>query len=232
MNIGGFQKTSLIDYPEKISSIIFTQGCNFRCGFCYNSSLVIPELFTKPIEEKKIFEFLKKRIDKIEGIVITGGEPTIHEDLSAFIKKIKEMNFLVKLDTNGSNPEMIKKLLKENLLDYIAMDIKAPLIKYEIVTGVKVDPEKIKESIKIIMNSSIEYEFRTTVVKSLLSEKDFEDIGKLVEGCKLYVLQSFMPTETVIDKKYINEKPPEKEFMEKIKKIMEKYVKKCIIRGL
>jgi pyruvate formate lyase activating enzyme len=232
MKIGGFQKTSLIDYPGKISSIIFTQGCNFRCGFCYNSSLVIPELFTKPIEEKKIFEFLKKRKDKIEGIVITGGEPTIHDDLPEFIKKIKEMGFLVKLDTNGSSPEMIKKLLREKLLDYIAMDIKAPPNKYEIVTGIKINLEMIRESIKIIMSSSIDYEFRTTVVKSLFSEKDFEDIGKLIRGCKLYVLQSFMPTETVIDKKYMNEKPPEKEFMEKIKRIMEKYVKKCIIRGI
>ncbi|MEM7816442.1 MAG: anaerobic ribonucleoside-triphosphate reductase activating protein [Candidatus Aenigmatarchaeota archaeon] len=230
MRIGGIQRTSLIDYPEKISAIIFTQGCNFRCRYCYNSKLVLPELFEEPIDEKDILSFLDKRKGKIDGVVISGGEPTIHKDLPFFVKKIKEMGFLVKIDTNGTNAKMIEELINKNLVDYIAMDIKAPIEKYEKITQVSADKNNILKTIEILINSSIEYEFRTTYVKSLLSFDDFIKIGEIIKNAKLYAIQAFLPTKTLIDKSLQNEERPNIEEMNKIAEIMRRYVKKCITR--
>jgi len=191
MKIGGFQKFSLIDYPGKISCIIFTQGCNFRCPWCYNPELVYPEFFVTPLKEEVIFEFLKRRRGKIEAVVITGGEPTIQPDLAEFIEKIKKMNYLVKLDTNGSNPPILKELIKNKLVDYIAMDIKAPPQKYFLLIGKDIDLSLIFESIKVIENSSIEYEFRTTFVPFLLSEDDILKIKKMVKDKGRHRIQRF-----------------------------------------
>ena len=174
IKIGGVQKFSLLDYPDKISAIIFTSGCNFRCGYCHN-----PELFSSNSEwnEERALEFLITRQGKLDGVVITGGEPTIHKALPQFIKKIKALNFLVKLDTNGTNPQMLKDLVQSNLIDYVAMDIKAPLSKYKIITGI--EPIGVKESIEFLLKGKIPYEFRTTALSSQLLIKDFEEIGKL-----------------------------------------------------
>ena len=149
--IAGLQKTTFIDYPEKIACIVFTQGCNFSCGYCHN-----PELFEHKepaLSVQAFFEFLNKRKGKLDGVVITGGEPTLHKDLKEFIKSIKDLGFLVKLDTNGTNPDLLQELFNQNLLDYVAMDIKAPLNKYEQVTRVNVNIEKIQKSINLIKNS-------------------------------------------------------------------------------
>lgn len=192
MIIGGLQKTSLIDFPEKISAIIFTQGCNFRCGYCHN-----PELLNRAdakYSEEEIFEFLKSRVGKLDGVVITGGEPTLQKDLKNFIEKIKDMGFCVKLDTNGTNPEMLEDLIKSNLLDYVAMDIKSSVINYEKTVSVNVNIDNIKKSINLLKNSDIKYEFRTTVLKNLISKEDFEQIGKEIEGAKKYYLQKFVST--------------------------------------
>lgn len=192
MIIGGLQKTSLIDFPEKISAIIFTQGCNFRCGYCHN-----PELLNRAdakYSEEEIFEFLKSRVGKLDGVVITGGEPTLQKDLKTFIEKIKGMGFCVKLDTNGTNPEMLEDLINSNLLDYVAMDIKSSIINYEKTVSVNVNIDNIKKSINLLKNSDIKYEFRTTVLKSLISKEDFEQIGKEIEGAKKYYLQKFVST--------------------------------------
>lgn len=231
MRIGGIQRTSLIDYPRKISTIIFTQGCNFRCRYCYNSKLVLEEFFEKPIEEDEIFSFLEKRKNNIDGVVISGGEPTIHNDLPIFIKKIKEMGFLVKIDTNGTYPKMIEYLISENLVDYVAMDIKASIEKYEKITQVNVDKNNILKTIEILMNSDIEYEFRTTYVKSLLSLDDFIKIGEMIKKAKLYVIQPFLPTKTLVDASLQNEERPSIEEINKIAEIMKKYVEKCEVRG-
>lgn len=182
MKIGGFQKFSLIDYPGKIGCIIFTQGCKFNCSWCHNPELVYPEFFNPPLKEEVIFEFLQRRIGKIEAVVITGGEPTIQPDLAESIERIKEMDYFVKLDTNGSNPSVLKKLIEDKLVDYIAMDIKAPPEKYSLLIGRDIDVSLIFESIKIIENSSIEYEFRTTFVPSLLSQEDILKIKKMVRN--------------------------------------------------
>jgi len=200
MLIGGIQKMTLIDYPAKVAAIIFTIGCNFRCRFCYNTRLVEPKLFKENeiISEKTIFDFLKTRIGKLDAIVITGGEPTLQKDLAVFIRKIKKMGFLVKLDTNGTNPDSLKKLLAEKLLDYVAMDIKNELNRedYQKVVQEDIDIEKIKGSIKILMNSNIDYEFRTTVAPGITKE-NILNIAKYIKGAKKYYLQEFQDMDVI-----------------------------------
>jgi len=228
MIIGGFQKFSLIDYPGKISCIVFTQGCNFRCPYCHNPEL-IPFTPLVKIKEETILSFLEKRKGKIDAVVITGGEPTIHQDLLKFIQKIKEIGYLIKLDTNGSNPEMLEIIINHNLVDYIAMDIKAPLEKYREVIHSVISLEEVKRSIRMIMNSGIKYEFRTTVVKSQLSKEDIINIGKLVEGAELYILQKFIPSKT-LDPNFSNEKTYSDEEFKDLQRKLEKFVCRCLIR--
>jgi len=229
MNIGGLQKFSMIDYPGKLTAIVFTLGCNFRCGYCHNPELVLPEKFNPSLDEEELLKFFKTRIGKLDAISITGGEPTLHQDLPQFIKKIKSLGFLVKLDTNGTNPPMLKKIIDDKLVDYLAMDIKAPLEKYEEVINQKVDLENIRKSIKLIMDSGLDYEFRTTIVKSQLSVADLLKIGELIKGADIYYLQKFIPSKAN-DEKFLKEKTYSDEEFEEIKKDMLKYVQKCEIR--
>ena len=229
MLIGGLQKFSLIDYPGKICAIVFTQGCNFKCPYCHNPELIDPKLFLPTIPEEKIFSFLKKRQGKLDAVEITGGEPTLQPDLIDFIKKIKRLGFLVKLDSNGSNPEILKKIIQLKIVDYLALDVKAPLERYQEITDSNIDPNKIRKTIKLIINSGLDYEFRTTVVKSLLNKKDIEKIGKLIQGAKLYILQKFIATKLLNPKLLKGTGYSDQEF-EKLKDIAKHYVQKCIIR--
>ncbi len=229
MIIGGLQKFTMIDYPDKLAAIVFTSGCNFRCGYCHNPELVLPEKFNPSLDQNEILEFFKTRVGKLDAISITGGEPTLHADLPQFMKQIKDLGFLVKLDTNGTNPEMLKEIIDSKLVDYIAMDIKAPLEKYEEVIVAKIDLESIKKSIKIIMDSGIEYEFRTTIVKSQLSVEDLINIGKLIKGANIYYLQKFVASKAN-DEEFLKKKTYSDKEFEKIKKDILKYVKKCEIR--
>lgn len=217
MIIGGLQKTSLLDFPEKIAAIVFTVGCNFRCGYCHN-----PELINGEAKIEEVFEFLKTRQGKLDGVVITGGEPCLQKDLPEFIKQVKELGFAVKLDTNGSFPEMLEKVLPD--LDYVAMDIKAPLEKYSQIVNVDVDTSKILKSIEILKNGGVDYEFRTTVVKSQLSYEDFEKIGQLIQGAPRYYLQKFVASK-ILDKGLENEKTYSTEEFERIIDILKPYVK-------
>ena len=220
--LAGLQKTTFIDYPEKIACIVFTQGCNFRCGYCHN-----PELFENKepvLSVPAFFEFLNKRKGKLDGVVITGGEPTLHnKDLIEFIKKVKSLGFLVKLDTNGTHPDVLQELLNENLLDYVAMDIKAPLAKYKEITRVDIDTDIIKKSIDIIMNSNVDYEFRTTIVKSQLSFEDLRQIGELIQGAKRYYLQKFLATK-ILDENLMTETSYSDEEFKNLRTILEEYV--------
>ena len=176
MNLAGFTKTSFIDYPGKISSIFFTVGCNFNCVYCHNWQIISgTSLHSKEIE-KKGFEWLEKKKDVIEGVSITGGEPCLQKDLISFISLLKEKGFLVKLDTNGSFPEVVKEVLEKKLIDYIAMDVKAPFSKYSEIVGVDIDISLLKKSIRLIMESGIDYEFRTTAYP-LLSLEDYKEIS-------------------------------------------------------
>lgn len=226
MLIGGLQKSSLVDYPSKICTVVFTIGCNFRCGYCHNPELIKKEEY---ILEEDFFEFIKTRIGKIDAIVISGGEPTLQNDLEDFITKCKALNFLVKLDTNGTNPEVLENLISKGLLDYIAMDIKAPFEKYTNITRRFLDIEKIKKSIEIIMNSGVDYEFRTTVVRSQLSIDDLIKISENIKGAKKYYMQKFVAKD-ILDEKLKNEKTySDTEFYE-IARNLEKNIEKVGVR--
>jgi len=195
MDVKGFIDASFVDWDSKITSVVFLPNCNFRCPFCHNVNLVLrPEtLGTIPMKQLELQLQLQK--DWVDGVCITGGEPTLHADLPEFCQRFKQMGFLVKLDTNGTNPSMLSELMDSNLLDYVAMDIKAPLTaeKYSVAIGVNAKEilKNVKESIETLMESDIDYEFRTTVVPSIHSTKDIEQICLRIAGCKKYVLQKF-----------------------------------------
>ncbi|MEI6660238.1 MAG: anaerobic ribonucleoside-triphosphate reductase activating protein [bacterium] len=193
MIFGGFEKFTLIDYPGHIACMVYTIGCNFRCPYCHNPELVDEDV-TQTYSEEEVLEFLKGKVGLIDGLVITGGEPTMHDDLPDFIRKVKSLGFMVKLDSNGTNPSMLKDLISEKLVDYIAMDIKSPLSKYSQIVSRPVETLAIKESIYLLMTTGVEYEFRTTLIKSLTSPEDIEQIGQEIMGAKRYFLQRFIPT--------------------------------------
>jgi len=225
IDIRGFIETSFLDWDGKITSVVFVPNCDFRCPFCRNSSLIKKIESLPPLDSAVIDEFLSSRQKFIDGVVITGGEPTLQPDLPGYIDHIKSMGFLVKLDTNGSNPKMLGELISRNQLDYVAMDIKAPLDeRYYKVAAANVDLNKIKESIKILIDSGIEYEFRTTVCPAFHNEKDIEDIARVISGAKRYVLQQFVPKDT-LDPEFEKIKPYTKEQLTEIAKTANKYVK-------
>lgn len=199
MRIGGLQKFSLIDYPGKVSAVIFTQGCNFRCPYCHNPELVISSSFQDTIPEEEVISFLFERKDKLQGVVVTGGEPTIQPDLIDFLKEIKSMGFCVKLDTNGSSPDVLKKVIEGGFVDFVAMDIKSPLEKYSKVSGLNINTDNIKESLNIILNSPVDHLFRTTVLKPFLDFDDFVSINDLVKDARRYVLQEFSYQNDILD---------------------------------
>jgi len=231
MHIGGLQKLTLVDYPGKVAATVFLIGCNFKCPFCQNPELVnLEEIKKQPqISEKEFFEFLDSKKGLIDGICITGGEPTIQSDLIDFIQKIREKGFLIKLDTNGSKPEVLSRLVNEHLLDFIAMDIKTSLGKYEKAVGAKFDLEKIKKSVELIKKSGIDYEFRTTVVPGEVEEKDIEQIGKWLKGVKKFALQQFQ-NKKVLDKKFEKIQPYSDEVLKVFKNILGKYINEVELR--
>lgn len=229
--IGGIQKTSLLDFPNKISAIVFTKGCNFNCGYCHNPNLVKPKTQEDIYSTDVFLEFLKKRQGKLDGVVITGGEATLQKDLIPFIKEIRNLGFLIKLDTNGYLPNVVDDVIKQGLVDYIAMDIKAPIDKYSLITRIDVDTSKIEKSIDIIMNSGIDYEFRTTVLKSQLNYNDFENIGKLIKGARKYYLQKFEAKTDILDMSLKYEESYSDIEFQDIIKILKKYIDFVEIRN-
>lgn len=302
MLIGGLQKFSLLDYPGKLSAIVFTQGCNFRCQFCYNPMLVWPAFAPlrgatagepalventagepasnregegsklkyargpvraggAELEQQKVhpiisqddfFVFLKSRAGKLDAVVITGGEPCLQKDLLEFVKKIKALGYLIKLDTNGSYPEILAKLIKGELIDYLAMDLKAPENKYGEITGDKADfnniyPVKssrlagrilpsvklfdgVKKSVKIIKASGLPYEFRTTVVPDLLDKDDIAEMGKIIKGAGLWYLQNFKSQSQLVNKDFMGKVPYNARQMKEMAAIGGEYVKRCEVR--
>jgi len=231
IEIKGVQKTSLLDYPGKVAAVIFVSMCNFRCPYCHNGELVLNEV-KKTIEPKEIIDYLEKKRKWVDGVCITGGEPTMHKGLPDFIKEIKNKGFLVKLDTNGTNPEMVEQLLNENLLDYIAMDIKASLKNYEKAVAVKFNENSIQKTIHLIMNSCIDYEFRTTVVPGLFDESDAEEISVWLKGAKKFCLQQFKNTDKTLDPKFQDVSHYHVDMLEKFKSIISKNIKDVEIRGV
>lgn len=206
MRICGFQKTTLLDYPEHVAATIFLGGCNFRCPFCHNRDLVLHPDEAEPFSEDEILSYLRKRKGILQGVCITGGEPTLSSDLPLFIRKIKELDYLVKLDTNGSNPDMLKQLYRAHLIDYVAMDIKSGLSGYGHVCGLPEMSEQmisnIRESIRFLIKETdalrFQYEFRTTCVAELHTKESFRQIGKLIEGAGKFYLQSYVDSDHIL----------------------------------
>ncbi len=229
MLIYGLQKMTLLDYPGYVACTVFLNGCDFRCPYCHNFELV--DGTAEPLmDEEKFFAFLGKRKGLLDGVCISGGEPLLHRDIDVFIRKIRKIGYKVKLDTNGYHPDMLDKLIDEGLVDYIAMDIKNSFDKYPVTTGIpKTDTSIIKKSISIIMNSGVDYEFRTTVTGGLHEKDDLEKIGKEIQGAKAYFLQQFTMRDTVPDKSLYSPNPQE---MEACLEAARKYVKNAQLRGV
>lgn len=227
MDFVGIDKFSLLDYDENVSVVIFAPTCNYRCPFCHNGDSVLGSNFSIPFED--ILSFLKSRVGLIDAVVVSGGEPTLMNDLEEKIEKIKELGFKIKLDTNGTNPDVLNKLLRKNLINYIAMDIKNSEDKYAETVGVT-NPlmDKIKQSISIIMNSGIDYEFRTTLVAEYHTKESIEEMGQLIKGAKKLFLQKFVDREGVI-KKGLH--PVEEVWASSYKDILSNYVSKVELRG-
>ena len=229
MHIYGIQKMTLLDYPEHVAATVFLNGCDFRCPYCHNFELV--DGTARPLmEEEEFFSFLEKRKGILDGIAISGGEPCLHRELPDFIRRIRAMGFLVKLDTNGYHPEMLSNLIEEHLVDYVAMDIKNSFTKYGTTVGVpNLDTEPVGKSIDILMNSDIDYEFRTTVVKEFHELSDFEEIGEMIKGAKKYFLQQYTCRDSV-PVKTLN--PPSEEELKQYLVVLAKNVPNARLRGI
>ena len=226
MYIGGVQKFSTVDYPGYVVAGVFTIGCNMRCGYCHNPELVLPEQYAGNIPAHEVLAFLKTRQGLLDGVAISGGEPTMQPELPQFIRKVKAMGFRVKLDTNGTNPGVLRQLLAEHLVDFIAMDIKGPLDKYVAIAARPVNLAAIQESIALI--KTVDHEFRTTIVDSQLTPDDFESIGQLVQGAQRFALQAFQPGRTV-SPAFVSAKSFTTDAMEQAQRIMTKYVAECVV---
>jgi pyruvate formate lyase activating enzyme len=236
MDVKGFVPTSLVDWDGRISSVIFLPGCNFRCPWCYARDLVLEPEKLATITLEKLRKELEHRKRWIDGVVVCGGEPAMNEDLPELCAEIKKLGFPVKIDTNGTNPAMLSKLIKEKLVDYVAMDVKAPLNeeKYGKLNGGKDLLDKVKESIKILMTSGVEYEFRTTLVPGLHSVEDVEEIAFYIKGAKKYALQNFVvPHEKgkLIDEKFSSTTPFDGTQMKEFRDAAKKFVDNIVLRG-
>lgn len=230
MNISGIQKLTLLDFPGKLACTVFTSGCNFRCPFCHNASLVLPGM-SDHIDEQEVFSFLKKREGILEGVCITGGEPCLQPDLETFIRKVRDIGFAVKLDTNGSFPEKLSSLLEKGLLDYVAMDIKTSKERYSEVCGVQNEKllENVQKSVEILKSSSVPHEFRTTTARELQTKEDFEKIGRWLSGEKRYFIQQYEASGELVGDEMT---PYEKEELTEFVKVMKNFVENVEIRGI
>ncbi len=229
MIISGIQKTTFIDYPGKIATTVFLAGCNFRCPFCHNRNLVLNEMWLQKISPEEILSYLKKRSKYLEGVCVTGGEPLIYNDIASFLSSVKKIGLLVKLDTNGANPRLLKDLYDQKLLDYVALDIKSTPEKYAEVSGVNIDLDKIKESIRLVMAGPIPYEFRSTILPRFHSEADIEKMARFIKGARLYYLQNFVPRNT-LDQSFMKERGFTPDELKTLVGIAGRYVEKCQVR--
>ena len=229
MLIKGLQKLTLLDYPTKTACTIFTGGCNFRCPFCHNASLVIDVNEGEKYETDEVLAFLKKRQGLLDGVCVTGGEPLLQKDIKEFLGNIKSMGYSVKLDSNGYIPEKLIDILSEGLVDYVAMDIKNCKEKYSLTAGIEIDISKIEKSVDFLMNSGIDYEFRTTVVKEYHTISDIERIAKWIEGAKRYFLQNFVDSGDLIEGGL---SAVDKDTLGKMREVCAWHIKDTQIRGI
>jgi pyruvate formate lyase activating enzyme len=216
MRIGGFQSFSLNEFPGRISAVVFCQGCNFRCPYCHNPELVDPERYAPLWPHGKVMEDLAARRGRLQGVVVSGGEPVLQEDLEAFIREVRDLGFGVKLHTNGSDPVVLERLLDARLLDHVGLDVKAPPAAYPSLTRSRVSPQTITRSISAVLASGVDHEFRTTWVPSLLSRADLLEIAGMVVGCRSWVIQRFVPSKP-LDPALLGERPPDDAALEEIR---------------
>lgn len=230
MKLYGLQKLTLLDFPERVACTVFLGGCNLRCPFCHNSVLVFPEPEDETITEDEFFRFLDKRAGVLDGVAVTGGEPLLTPDVLPFLERVKAMGFAVKLDTNGSFPKRLREAVESGLVDYVAMDIKNSPEKYAVTCGLPVfDLSKVQESVRLLMNGSIPYEFRTTVVDEFHEAADMEAIGKWIAGARAYYLQNFVDSGACI-REGLHAKTPEE--LHLFRSLLTKYVPNTQLRGI
>ena len=230
MKFYGMQKMTLLDYPGYVACTLFTGGCNFRCPFCHNALLVLDLDENYTIPEEEVLAFLKKRQGLLDGVCVTGGEPLINKDIGNFLSKVKELGFKSKLDTNGTNPALLKELVSQNLVDYVAVDIKNSPEKYAETVGLKsFDMSTINETVNFLMTGSVDYEFRTTVTKQFHTEKSMEEAARFIRGAKRYFLQNFVDSGNLIGSGITGQS---KEEMEKLLAVVKKYVPDSCLRGI
>jgi len=230
VKFNGFQKMTLLDYPGKVACTLFTAGCNLRCPFCHNASLVTHVDMDYTFSEEEVLEYLKKRFGLLEGVCITGGEPLLQPGLMEFIRKVKELGYAVKLDTNGCFPEKLRRLVEDGLLDYVAMDIKNAPEKYSASVGLETfDMDPVRESIQFLREGRVEYEFRTTVVRELHTVQDIEKIAQWIQGAPRYFLQNFVDSGDLICE---NMSAVSKEELEQMREVAARYVEEAVVRGV
>lgn len=230
MKFYGMQKMTLLDYPGYVACTLFTGGCNFRCPFCHNALLVLDLDENYTIPEEEVLAFLKKRQGLLDGVCVTGGEPLINKDIGDFLSKVKELGFKIKLDTNGTNPALLKELVLQNLVDYVAVDIKNSPEKYAETVGLKsFDMSTINETVNFLMTGCVDYEFRTTVTKQFHTEKSMEEAARFIRGAKRYFLQNFVDSGNLIGSGITGQS---KEEMEKLLAVVKKYVPDSCLRGI
>lgn len=229
MIIKGFQKLTLLDFPGRTACTVFTAGCNFRCGFCHNA-LLVTETDDTFVPENEFFDFLKTRVGILDGVAITGGEPLLQKGIKEFMRKIRALGFMIKLDHNGTNPELLKEIIDEGLVDYVAVDIKNSPEKYAMTVGLnELDITPIKKTVDILVNGSVDYEFRTTVNDELFTVEDFKKIGEFIKGAKRFFIQQFKDSGNLIEKDFFS--PCPKETLELFKSTVAPYVESVEIRG-
>lgn len=230
MKISGFQKLTLLDYPGKIAALLFTAGCDFRCPFCQNSELVLNPALAPAIDQDYIFDYLKKRSGVLDGVCITGGEPLLSDDIFDVARRIKSLGLSVKLDTNGSFPDRLAEMLDEKLCDYVAVDIKSSKENYGAASGCMIDVSKIERSVDLLMGGDVDYEFRTTCVRELVTEKDLRGIGEWIRGARRYRLQTFVPGERNISPEGYTAYTPDE--MKALCEMMKEYISDVEVRGI
>jgi pyruvate formate lyase activating enzyme len=208
MTIGGLQKITLTDFPGRLAAVLFTRGCNFRCPYCHNPELVDPRCYAEPIPDEEVFAFLESRIERLDGIVVTGGEPTVHPDLPELLHRIRRLGFSIKLDTNGTNPDLVGQLIKAKMLDYIAIDIKCAPDSYSRVAGVRVDANAICECVEMTISSGLPHELRMTFVEPLVSMEEIPGVAEFARGCKLFLVQPFQPSKALDPSLLRLQRPP------------------------
>ena len=230
MKFYGMQKMTLLDYPGYVACTLFTGGCNFRCPFCHNALLVLDLDENYTIPEEEVLAFLRKRQGLLDGVCVTGGEPLINKDIGDFLSKVKELGFKIKLDTNGTNPALLKEVVSQKLVDYVAVDIKNSPEKYAETVGLKsFDMSTINETVNFLMNGCVDYEFRTTVTKQFHTEKSMEEAARFIRGAKRYFLQNFVDSGNLIGSGITGQS---KEEMEKLLSVVKKYVPDSCLRGI